>query len=101
MRYETMADDIAALIGHLGFDKADVMGFSLGGGVALRTGIQHPERVRRLVLVSTPFKHRGWHPEMSAAMEQMGPEVAEPMKATPLYATYRQVAHGSRTGRFW
>jgi pimeloyl-ACP methyl ester carboxylesterase len=92
MRFETMADDVAALIRHLGFGRADVMGFSLGGGVALRTGIQHPDCVDRLVLVSTPFKHRGWYPEMSTAMEQMGPEIAEPMKQTPLYETYRQVA---------
>ena len=56
--------------------RPDVLGFSLGGGVALRLGIQHPDRVRRLVLVSTPFKRAGWHPEMSAAMDAMGPEVA-------------------------
>jgi pimeloyl-ACP methyl ester carboxylesterase len=92
MRFETMADDIAALIRHLELGKATVMGFSLGGGVALRTGIQHPEVVERLVLVSTPFKHHGWHPEMSAAMESMGPEVAEPMKQSPMYAAYEQIA---------
>ena len=43
------------------------MGFSLGGGVALRTAIQHPEVVDRLVLVSTPFRRAGWYPEMTAA----------------------------------
>src|SRR6266699_4797823 len=32
-----MADDIAALIGHLGLEKPDVMGYSLGGGVAFQT----------------------------------------------------------------
>ena len=92
MRFETMADDIAALIGHLGLAKANVMGFSLGGGVALRTAIQHPDVVDRLVLVSTPFKRAGWHPEMSSAMSAMGPEVAEPMKQTPMYATYTRIA---------
>jgi pimeloyl-ACP methyl ester carboxylesterase len=80
MRFETMADDIAALIGELGLAKANVMGFSLGGGVALRTAMQHPDVVDRLVLVSTPFKRAGWYPEMSAAMTAMGPEFAEPMK---------------------
>jgi pimeloyl-ACP methyl ester carboxylesterase len=92
MRFETMADDIAALVGALGLERADVMGFSLGGGVALRTGIQHPEVVDRLVLVSTPFRRSGWHPEMAASMSAMGPEVAEPMSHSPLGETYRRIA---------
>ena len=92
MRFETMADDVAALIQYLGHDRADVMGFSLGGGVALRTAIQHPASVRKLVLVSTPFRRDGWHPEMVAGFDQMGPEVAEPMQQTPMYQVYREVA---------
>jgi pimeloyl-ACP methyl ester carboxylesterase len=92
MRFETMADDIAELIRHLGFATADVMGFSLGGGVALRTAIQHPDVVRRAVLVSTPFKRSGWHREMTDGMSQMGPEIAEPFKQTPMYETYRSIA---------
>jgi pimeloyl-ACP methyl ester carboxylesterase len=92
MRFETMADDIAALVRHLGFAKADVMGFSLGGGVALRTAILHPDVVKRLVLVSTPFTSRGWYPEMRAAMKAMGPESAEPLKQSPMYEAYRQIA---------
>lgn len=92
MRFETMADDIAALIEHLGLGRADVLGFSLGGGVALRTAIQHPPAVRRLALVSTPFKRSGWYPEMAAAMDAMGPEVAEFMLQTPLGAAYAAVA---------
>src|SRR5258706_12393608 len=39
----TMADDIAALLEHLKIERADVMGYSLGGGVALQTAIRHPE----------------------------------------------------------
>jgi pimeloyl-ACP methyl ester carboxylesterase len=92
MRFETMADDIAELIGVLGLGRAAVMGFSLGGGVALRTAIQHPALVQRLVLVSTPFKRGGWYPEMRAGMDAMGPEAAEVLKASPMYATYRQIA---------
>lgn len=92
MRFETMADDIAALIQHLGLEKADVMGFSLGGGAALRMAIQHPELVNRLVLVSTPFTDRGWHPEMRAGMRSMGPHTVEQMKQTPLYTAYAAVA---------
>src|SRR5436309_2583312 len=48
IRLELMGDDIAALITHLGFEKADVMGYSMGGGAALRAAIQHPELVRKL-----------------------------------------------------
>ncbi len=59
LRYELMADDIAALIKHLRLEKADVMGYSLGGDVALRAAIQHPEVVRKLVLVSVPFRREG------------------------------------------
>jgi hypothetical protein len=87
-----MADDVAALIGHLGFERADVMGYSLGGGVALQTAIRYPEAVRKLVVVSTPFRRDGWYPEVLAGMGQMGPEAAEPMKATPMYALYSSVA---------
>src|ERR1044071_9341307 len=52
LSYERMADDIAALIKYLGLEKADIMGYSVGGGVALRTAIQHPDRVRKLVVRS-------------------------------------------------
>lgn len=89
---EAMADDVAALIKHLGFKKADVMGYSLGGAVALQTVIRHPEMVRKLVVVSAPFKRDGWYPEIIVGMSQMGPAVAESMKQTPMYALYAQIA---------
>ena len=92
LSYETMAEDVAALIGHLGLGKADVMGYSLGGGVALQTAIRHPEVVRKVVLVSTPFKRDGWYPEILAGMGQLGPEAAEPMKQTPMCQLYAGVA---------
>ena len=89
---EAMADDIAALLKHLEIPRADVMGYSMGGGVALRTAIQHPDVVRKLVLVSTAFKKDGWYPEIRAGMAQMGPGAAEPMKQTPMYQLYARVA---------
>jgi pimeloyl-ACP methyl ester carboxylesterase len=92
MRFETMADDIAALIRGLGLERAAIMGFSLGGGVGLRTAIQHPDVVERLVLVSTPFKRQGWYPEMRAGMDAMGPETADHLMQTPLYEGYRRIA---------
>ena len=87
-----LADDIAALISELGLERADVMGYSLGGEVALRLAIQHPERVGRLVLVSIAMRRDGWFPEVLATMDTMGPEAAEGMKQSPLYETYARVA---------
>jgi pimeloyl-ACP methyl ester carboxylesterase len=92
MRAESMADDVAALIEALGLERAAVMGFSLGGQVALRTAIQHPGAVSRLVLVSTPFRRSGWFPEQTAAMDAMGPEMADLLRPTPLYEAYEAVA---------
>src|SRR5207245_8999166 len=72
--------------------QGHVMGYSLGGGVALRTAIQHPWAVGKLVLVSTPCKRQGWYPEVLTAMGQSGPESAEALKQTPMYEAYSKVA---------
>jgi pimeloyl-ACP methyl ester carboxylesterase len=92
LRAEHLADDVAALIAHLGLERADVLGYSLGGMTALRTAIQHPARVRRLVLVSIPFRRDGSYPEVLAAMDAMGPELAEMIKQAPVYEHYARVA---------
>jgi len=87
-----MADDIAALIGHLGLDKPDVAGFSLGGGVALQTAIRHPSRVRRLVAVSAHVRRGAIYPEMLEQQGQVNAAAAEFMKETPMYELYQRVA---------
>ena len=92
MTFEAMADDVAAVIESLGLSRVDVMGYSLGGGVALRLAIQHPELVDRLVLVSSPCKRQGWLPDVLAGMAQLGPHMAEFMKATPIYRAYAEAA---------
>ncbi len=92
LSYELMADDIAALIEHLGLENADVLGFSLGGGVALRTAIQHPDVVRRLVLISTAYSTSGIHDEFRAGMLAMNAEAAQQMLETPMYQFYSSVA---------
>lgn len=92
LRHETLADDIAGLIGHLGLAQADVMGYSFGGATALRTAIQHPDLVRRLVLVSVASRRDGWYPESLAGMDQMGSQLAEMLKGSPMYQIYAQVA---------
>jgi len=92
IRYELMADDIAAVIRYLGLAQADLMGYSLGAGVALRAAIQHPSLVRKLVVVSTPFKRSAWYPEVLAGMAQMSAAAAEYMKGSPIYQSYVSVA---------
>ncbi len=87
-----MADDIAAVVKQLGQDTVDVFGYSLGGGVALRLAIQHPEIVRRLVLVSTPYAQDGFYPEMLPQQAQVGAAMAPMMKETPMYKSYVAVA---------
>ena len=87
-----MADDIAALIKHLVLEKPDVMGYSLGGGVALMTAIRHTEVVRRLVSVSANIRRDAIYPEMLAQQGQVGPDAVEFMKDTPMYQLYQRVA---------
>ena len=87
-----MADDIAALIEHLGLEKPDLMGYSLGGGVALQVALRRPELIRRLVVVSAHLRRDAIYPEMFALQAQVGPEAAELLKDTPMYELYQRVA---------
>ena len=89
---DLMADDIAALIRHLKLERPDIMGFSLGGGVALQTAIRHPDVVGKLVIVSTPFRRNGFYPDILAQQAQVSAEVAEAMKQTPMYQLYASIA---------
>jgi pimeloyl-ACP methyl ester carboxylesterase len=87
-----MADDIAALIDHLGLDTPDVVGYSLGGGVALQLAIRHPGKIRRAVVASAGIRRDATYPEILGQQEQVGPEAAEFMKDTPMYELYARVA---------
>ncbi len=89
LRFELMADDIAALIRHLGLEQADLFGFSLGGGVGLQTAIRHPEVVRKLVLASTAFKRDGWYPEVLAGMASIS---VDTFAGTPIHDAYLQTS---------
>lgn len=91
---ELFADDVAALVGKLGFEKVDVMGWSLGGAVALQVAIRHPELVRKLVIISKGVRSDGNFPEVQArfeAMPEMAPEVARHMAESPLAEMYPDV----------
>ena len=89
--FESMADDIAALISHLNLDQADVMGYSLGSGVALQTAIRHPDAVGKLVVASFPMTQDGWYPEVRANYDAMAADpsqAAAGMKQSPMGAAY-------------
>ena len=92
MSREAMADDVAGLMTYLGLDKADVLGYSLGGLVAQQIAIRHPEVVRKLIVISSPFKRNGFYPGVLEAMAQLGPELADMMKPSPIYQYYARVA---------
>ena len=92
IRCDAIADDMAALLKRLGQAKVDVLGYSFGGGVALRLAVQHPDVVRRLALVSTPFANDGWYAEMRAQQVQVSAALAPMMKETPMYKSYVAVA---------
>jgi len=87
--YEQMADDTAALVRHLKLDEADVIGYSMGGGIALQIAIRHPELVRRLVLASTSFALDG----MPAVALEMFPTITPELFAgTPIEEEYLRTA---------
>ncbi|MFL5307061.1 MAG: alpha/beta fold hydrolase [Polyangia bacterium] len=92
LRCEPMADDLHALLQQLGHGQVDVLGYSFGGGVALRLAAQHPGTVRRLALVCTVFSDDGWYEDIRVQQKQISAAIAPMMMATPLYTTYQAVA---------
>jgi pimeloyl-ACP methyl ester carboxylesterase len=87
-----MGRDIAALIEHLGLDRPDLMGYSLGGGVAFNTAVQRPELIRKLVTVSAHMWRSAIYPEMLVQQGQVTEEAVEALKPTPMYQEYVRIA---------
>jgi pimeloyl-ACP methyl ester carboxylesterase len=87
-----MADDIAALIDQLGLDRPDVVGYSLGGGVAFQLGVRHPDHVGKLVVISAHIRRDAIYPEMLAQQGQVGAAAVEFMKDTAMYQVYQRTA---------
>ncbi len=92
MSHERNGDDVAAVLRHLKIAQADIAGYSHGGDAAIRMAIQHPGMVRNLIVISTAAKRDGWYPENLKAMEGVSSAMIEPMKQTPLYKRYAEVA---------
>jgi pimeloyl-ACP methyl ester carboxylesterase len=84
--------DMAALLKSLSYGQVDVMGYSMGAGVAFQLAVQHPDMVRRLVLASGGFAQDGYYPELLPMQAQVGAAMAPMMKDTPMYKSYIKVA---------
>lgn len=87
-----IGNDLAAILTQLGYGQVDILGYSMGGGIALRLAIQHPEKVRRLVVASAPYAKAGFYPEMLPQQESVSGAMAEQMKETPMYKSYVAIA---------
>jgi pimeloyl-ACP methyl ester carboxylesterase len=83
--YENMADDVSGLLKHLKIDSADILGYSMGGGIAFQMAIRHPEQVRRLIVLSGTYAHNGWYPDVEASFAKMTPDM---FKGSPIEKMY-------------
>ena len=95
LSYEGMADDVSGLLGHLNIDRADILGWSMGGGVAFQFAVRHPQQLRRLVVVSAPYAHDGWWPDTEASFATF---TADQFKDTPIRKQYD--SQGNDPARF-
>ena len=87
--YENLADDIAALLDYLKIKQADVLGYSMGGGVAMQLAIRHPERVRKVVSISAVFRSDG---VVKEAMEALTRLEAGMFKGSPIETEYKKLS---------
>ena len=83
--YEAMADDVSGLLKHLKIDSADILGYSMGGGVAFQTAIRHPEQVRRLIVLSGTYANNGWWPDVEESFKHI---TADVFKGSPIQQQY-------------
>lgn len=86
---EQMADDTAAALQQLGITNADILGYSVGAGIALQVAIRHPEMARKLVLISVTYNSAGLHPGLQEGIANVTPEA---FAGTPFYEEYLQIA---------
>ncbi|QEC68901.1 alpha/beta hydrolase [Panacibacter ginsenosidivorans] len=85
----TLASDVEKVMDYLKIDSADVAGYSMGGSVAYRFAVQSPERLRKLVIISSTYKSDGWLPIVNGAFKDFKPEFFD---NTPLKTAYDAVA---------
>lgn len=88
--YEGMADDVSGLLKHLKIDSADILGYSMGGGIAFQVAVRHPDQVRRLVVLSGAYKHDGWWPDTETAITTI---TADMFEGTPIQKQYESLGN--------
>jgi pimeloyl-ACP methyl ester carboxylesterase len=91
--YSTLADDVAGVLKHVGIGRADVLGYSLGGTVALESAIRHPTLVQNVIFISSVFRYDGWVKEARDLFPTLSPGFFE---KTPLKAEYDRLAPDRR-----
>jgi pimeloyl-ACP methyl ester carboxylesterase len=87
--YENLADDVAALLDHLKVPRADLIGYSMGGGVAMQCAIRHPQKVRKVVSISAVFRHDGWVKE---ALDMFPQLTSDTFKGSPIETEYKRLS---------
>ena len=92
IRHADIGRDMAVVIQKLGLRQVDAMGYSFGGGVAMQLAFQHPNLVRRLVVLSAPYANTGFFAEMLPQQAAVGAAMFEQMKQSPLYQGYAAIA---------
>lgn len=89
LNIENLADDVAALLKYLKISRADLIGYSMGGGVAMQVAVRHPDQVRRVVVISSTFRHDGMIQEALDAMPKL---TAEAFKGSPIESEYKRLS---------
>jgi len=87
--YDSLADDIAAMLEYLTITQADLLGYSMGGGVAMQAAIRHPEQMRKVVSISAAFRHDGLVKEALDAFPKL---TADAFKGSPIETEYKKLS---------
>ncbi len=86
---ENLADDVAALLDHLKIPRADLIGYSMGGGVAMHCAIRHPDKVRKVVVISSMFRRDG---AVKEGLDALANLTADVFKGSPLEDDYKKLS---------
>jgi pimeloyl-ACP methyl ester carboxylesterase len=86
---DRLADDVAAVLEHLKIKQADLLGYSMGAGVAMQCAIRHPDKVRKVVSISGVLRQDGWVKEGSDAIAEL---TADVFKGSPIQTEYKKLS---------
>ncbi|WPO89172.1 alpha/beta fold hydrolase [Chryseobacterium sp. HR92] len=89
LSHTDLANDVTKVMDYLKIDKADIAGYSFGGAIAYQLAIQSPQRLNKLVIISSTYKNSGWLPEVNSAFKGMKPEL---FMNSPMHTAYDAVA---------